>query len=351
MLQVGAHRKPDLLILISILLLTGLSATILNSLGIIYIEYIAFIVIGLLLYLFFAHLDIEILSIFSKYFYIISIILLLATIVIGQATRGTIRWIPIGNFTIQPAEIIRPFLLVFFAMHIVSGKKNIAHFLVSIALFAFPAFLILIQPSFGVSVLTTVGFIGVLIAASFPWKYYLALFGALIVVVPVVWGLFADYQRQRVLTFLSPGSDPQGVGYNSIQAMISVGSGKLTGKGLGRGVGTQLEFLPERQTDFIFASIAEELGFLGAILAVVITFFIFFKLVKIVEKTNDQIGRAYVSGLLLSYFAQVFIHVGMNLSILPITGVPLPLVSAGGSSLIATMIGLGIASSVSTSKT
>ncbi|MBI2103737.1 FtsW/RodA/SpoVE family cell cycle protein [Candidatus Woesebacteria bacterium] len=351
MLNIRESQRIDWSIFIPALLLLSLGIFILNSLSFLTPLYILFVIFGIFAFLFFAKVDFEILNIFSKILYIFSILFLLAPIFIGTATRGTTRWIQVGSLTIQPAEIVRPLLLVFFASYLVSGKKNVAHAVKGILLFLFPTFLILIQPSLGVTILTTFGFLGVLLASHFPRKYYLVGGALIILLLPLAWSLLADYQKQRIITFLTPGSDPQGVGYNSIQAMISVGSGKISGRGLGRGIGTQLAFLPERQTDFIFASISEELGFVGAGLVLVLTFFILYRLIRIIQKSRDWVGRAYVAGFFLALLAQVVIHVGMNMALMPITGVPYPLLSAGGSSLIATMIGLGIASSVSSSST
>ena len=146
-----------------------------------------------------------------------------------------------------------------------------------------------------------------------------------------------------MLTFINPSADPLGSGYNSLQSSIAAGAGNLTGRGLGRGIQTQLAFLPEKQTDFIFAAVSEEMGFLGAGLMLLATFVILLRLVKFMENSVSPAARAYISGFFLIYLFQVFIHVGMNLGMLPVTGLPFPLVSAGGSSLLATMIGLGIA--------
>jgi len=213
----------------------------------------------------------------------------------------------------------------------------------AILLLALPAFLILVQPSLGVSVLTVVGFVGVLLAADIKKKYFLYAILAFIALTPLFWRIMQPYQRERIQTFINPASDPYGAGYNALQSMISVGSGKLLGRGLGKGVQTQLAFLPEKHTDFIFAAVGEELGYLGAGLLLLGGFFILVRLVSIVENASSPAARAYVSGFFLTLLVQTFVHVGMNLGLLPITGVPFPLVSAGGSSLLATFVGLGIA--------
>lgn len=346
MFKTEARRRFQYSIFLPAVFLIAISLFVLNSLSYLTTPYIVFVVLAFAAYFIFSSIDYEILELFSKYFYVICIILLLLPIFIGSATRGTIRWIPLGSFTIQPAEIVRPFLLVFFANYLSKGKRNFARVLKGGLLFVIPTFLILIQPSLGVTLLTTVGFLGIFLASGYPRKYYLLWAAIILVSIPLAYGLLANYQRQRIVAFMTPGLDPQGAGYNSVQALISVGSGRLTGKGLGHGIQTQLAFLPERHSDFIFASISEELGLLGAGILLAITFFLIWRFVNTMERTKEISERAFVAGFFLSFLAQVFVHVGMNLSMLPITGVPYPLVSAGGSSLVATMIGLGMVASI-----
>ncbi len=210
-------------------------------------------------------------------------------------------------------------------------------------LLALPVFLILVQPSLGVSILTIIGFFGVLLATRLSKKYILVGILAMLISIPIFFKVMAPYQRQRIMTFLSPASDPFGAGYNSLQSTIAAGAGEITGRGLGHGIQTQLTFLPEKQTDFIFAATSEELGFVGGGLMLLATFVILFRLTTYMENSVSVAGRAYLAGFFLTYLAQVFIHTGMNMGMLPVTGLPFPLVSAGGSSLLATMIGLGIA--------
>lgn len=334
----------DISLTISISFLLILSVFILNSIthG---LFPLCFIYIGLAIILFwlFSKIGFEIVSLFSSHFYIISIFLLLLTLIIGRVTHNTIRWIPIGTSTFQPSELVRPFLLVFFATYLTKEKVTFKRFLKGLFLLIIPAFLILVQPSFSVSALTMVGFLGVLIASDFNKKYLLIGLAGLLVLIPIVFQTLAPYQRQRLVTFLEPTSDPLGAGYNSIQSVIAAGAGEFTGRGLGHGIQTQLSFLPEKQTDFIFAAVSEELGFVGAGLMLAATFVILFRLTKFMENSVSPAARAYISGFLLTYLIQIFIHVGMNVGMLPVTGIPFPLASAGGSSLLATMIGLGIA--------
>lgn len=287
--------------------------------------------------------DFDIISIFSRHLYIGSVLLLALTFIVGSVTRNTVRWIHLGSGSLQPAEIVRPFLLLFFANYLGSGEVTMKKFGKAIVLLAIPVGLILIQPSLGVSILTTLGFLGVLLASKFSKKYILIGLLISILLIPVAWKVMAPYQKERITTFLEPTKDPKGAGYNSIQATIAAGSGKIFGTGLGKGVQTQLAFLPEKQTDFIFASTAEELGFVGASLVLIASFIILWRLTHFMEHSVGPKGRAYIAGFLLTYLVQIFVHVGMNMGMLPITGLPFPLLSSGGSSLLATMMGLGIA--------
>ncbi|KKS94985.1 MAG: Rod shape-determining protein RodA [Microgenomates group bacterium GW2011_GWC1_43_13] len=334
----------DLALSFSVFFLIIFSVAILNSLDKSpFPLYFVYIFLALGAFWFFSQINFDIVSLFSKHFYIASIILLLSTLIIGRVTRGTFRWIPIGPFSLQPAEIVRPLLLVFFANYLTKGTLNTQKAFKSVGLLAIPVILILVQPSLGVSVLTMVGFFGVLIASKFDKKHLLALGAGVIVLLPIFWTVLAPYQKQRILTFLTPAEDPLGAGYNSLQSTIAVGSGKIFGTGLGKGIQTQLAFLPEKQTDFIFAATAEELGMIGAGLVLLVTFVILFRLTAFLEKAVSPAARAYISGFFLIYLVQIFVHVGMNMGMLPITGLPFPLLSAGGSSLLATMTGLGIA--------
>lgn len=304
--------------------------------------YFIYIFLGIVSFFVFSKVNIEILSYFSKHLYVGSIIFLLIPLIIGQVTRGVIRWIPIGGITIQPSELVRPFLLLFFANYLVEGKFDKKKILYSFIFLAIPALLILVQPSLGVAALTVIGFVGVLIATKIDKKLLFVIAAFLILIFPAFIFFLAPYQRSRVESFLFPGRDPSGAGYNSIQSMISVGSGEIWGRGLGKGVQTQLSFLPERQTDFIFASISEELGFVGASLVLVAEFFVLYSVHKVISNARSPVARAFVSGAFLSLFAQILIHIGMNMGVFPITGVPLPLVSAGGSSFVASMTTLGM---------
>jgi rod shape determining protein RodA len=334
----------DISLSISVIFLITLSVFILNSVAPgLFPSYIIYIVLAFFCFWFFSQIGFEVIALFSTHLYVLSIFLLVVTLIIGQVTHGTVRWIPIGNFTLQPSEIARPFLLLFFATYLTKQKVTLKRFLKAALLVAIPTVLILVQPSLGVSILTMIGFLGVLIASDFNKKYLLLGVVGLAVLIPIFWQIMAPYQRQRLTTFLEPTSDPLGAGYNSIQSVVAAGAGQFFGKGLGKGTQTQLSFLPEKQTDFIFAAVGEELGFVGTTLMLAATFIVLFRLTKFMENSTSPAARAYLSGFFLTYLIQIFVHTGMNMGIFPVTGIPYPLVSAGGSSLLATMMALGIA--------
>ena len=261
----------------------------------------------------------------------------------GQVTRGTIRWIPIAGLSFQPAEIVRPFLLIFFAEFFARKQMTLSHIAMALFFLTIPVVFILIQPSLGISILTVIGFLGVILSSDFDKKQMLLGVSLVILILPLFWFILRPYQKARIMDFATPEEDPMGQGYNSIQSMIAVGSGMLLGRTLGKGVQTQLQFLSGSQSDFIFASIAEELGFLGLFVVLTATLIMFWRLTVFIGSSINLQARSYLSGFFLTLLAQVLVHAGMNLGVLPVAGLPYPLVSAGGSSLLATSIGLGVA--------
>lgn len=334
----------DVYLSIAVFFLLLLSIAVLNSIApSLFPSYFLNVAVALIAFWFFSQIGFDVVALFSKHFYVISIVLLVLTVIIGNVTRGTIRWIPLGPLNLQPGEIVRPLLLVFFAEFLTREKVTLKVMIRAVAFLIPPFILILVQPSLGVSLMLLVGFIGVVLATNFNKKYLIGGLVVLTALIPLLWQIMAPYQKARILNYVNPGSDAQGAGYNTIASTIAAGAGKFTGRGLGRGVQTQLSFLPAKQTDFIFAATGEELGFLGASLMLVATFVILWRLTIYMGEAQSPAARAYLSGLFLMYLVQVFIHAGMDMGLVPVTGLPFPLVSAGGSSLMATMMGLGIA--------
>jgi rod shape determining protein RodA len=336
----------DLFLVIPVLFTTVLSVIILRSISpSLFPLYFIYIFLGLVTFLIFSKIDYRITETFSPVYYVVTIILLLLTLVIGKVTRGTVRWIPLGGFSIQPAEVLRPFLMVFFSYFYAKHRLNLNTISKAFILVALPAFLIFIQPSLSVTIITLVGFLGITLSVGFNKKILIGGALLLLTLIPLVYLVMAPYQRERISTFLNPNQDPLGSGYNSIQSTISVGSGKIVGRGLGKGVQTQLAFLPERHTDFVFASISEELGFLGAMAVILSLFAILYRLTVYIEKPISPSARAFTTGVFFALSTQILVNVAMNLGIMPVAGLPLPIISAGGSSFLGTMILLGIASS------
>lgn len=330
----SSGSKKDLSITIPVVVLTIFSIIVLHAISpTLFPTYFIYIVVAIIMFFVFSQIGFDILSQFSTHFYIGSIIFLILPLIIGQVTRGVVRWIPLGPITIQPSELVRPFLFVFFANRLTTYDVKMREFIKTSLLFLLSFILILIQPSLGVAILTAIGYLGIVLATTFDKRKLLLILFVGLIFIPIFWLFLKPYQRARILSFDN---------YNSIQAMISVGSGKVTGEGLGKGTETQLAFLPEKQTDFIFASISHELGFFGATIVLLTLFFLLYRVAESVSHSYNAASRSFISGIFLTLLAQTLVHVGMNMGILPITGVTLPLVSAGGSSLVATSITLGM---------
>lgn len=304
-------------------------------------------VIGFFLLIYLSSQDSAVFKTFAPIGYLLSALALLMTIVLGTSIRGSTRWIPIGTFQLQPGEFVKPLLVLAFAYFLKTyPPKNLKNILINSIIFIIPAFLIFKQPDLGTTLVIASIWVVQMFISGFSY-YLIALFAVLA-------GVFAEslpkilhgYQLKRLETFIDPFSDPLGAGYNVIQSIVAVGSGGILGKGLGRGTQSHLRFLPERHTDFIFASLAEELGVIGSVLVIFCLGGLLYRLLYLSTHTRSQSSRLIYIGI-FSYLAfQTFVNVGMNIGIAPVTGVTLPLISYGGSSILATAITLGIASSL-----
>jgi rod shape determining protein RodA len=307
---------------------------------------VVFIVIGLMLLFFFAFVDYNILKNSVKYLYLLAIALLGAVLVFGSTIKGTKGWFNLFGLGIQPVEfakIVLIILLAYFfssrAIKIRSLKQLIISGLISLPL----VFLTFIQPDFGSAVLLFLIWIFMLAVAGFDKKYFIVLAIAALMVGASLWIFsFQDYQKNRIMTLFHPDKQNLVAGYNAAQAMIAVGSGEIIGRGLGFGSQSQLKFLPEAQTDFIFAVISEELGFLGSGLVFLFFFIIIYRCLVAIRKINNDFGIFFVLGMLGLIFIEMFINISMNIGILPIVGIALPFLSYGGSSIIASLIMIGI---------
>ncbi len=282
----------------------------------------------------------------SYLFYLIVLILLFLVDMFGITASGSKRWINLFFINLQPSELMKVTLIVFLSRYYYKipsdNVSNIKH--ISIPLFSIliPVFLVLSQPDLGTSVLITIGGIAVIWLTGFRIKYFLYSFFVLICLIPVGISLLKPYQKLRILTFLDPERDPLGAGYQIIQSKIAVGSGGLSGKGFLQGSQSYLDYLPEKHTDFIFTLFSEEFGFFGSMFLLFIYVIIIYRIIRIGNMAKNNFARLYCFSFATAFFSYVAVNMSMVLGLLPIVGSPLPILSYGGSSMLAMMIGLGI---------
>jgi rod shape determining protein RodA len=281
--------------------------------------------------------------------YVTGVLLLIGVALFGEIRNGARRWLNLG-FAFQPSELLKLALPLMLAWYFQRNEAVLRakHFLVGGALLVVPFLLILRQPDLGTALMIGASGFYLLFFAGLPWKVILggAALGA--ASLPVVWRLMHDYQQQRVLTLLDPSSDPLGAGYHIIQSTIAIGSGGLFGKGWMQGTQNQLDFIPERTTDFIFAVFGEEFGYVGMALLVGLYLALVARGLVIAARAPTLFGRLMAATLSLNLFTYVFVNMGMVSGILPVVGVPLPLMSYGGTALITLLLGMGILMSVAT---
>ncbi len=286
----------------------------------------------------------------SYVLYLINIILLLFVLVMGHARLGAQRWFSIGGFAFQPSEFIKLSLILTLASYAGSKKDTmyrLGSLIIPVLLLAVPFILVLLQPDLGTALLLCPIFFAMLIVSGVRMKYVGIMASLGLAALPFFWHFLREYQRQRLLVFINPNIDPLGAGYTIIQSKIAVGSGGLFGKGWLSGTQNQLNFLPERHTDFIFSVIGEEWGFLGGILLLLLFVFIIKKAFNIALYTNDMHGKLIAIGVGIMLSFQVIINVSMTIGVMPVVGVPLPFVSYGGSSLITNIMAVGLLLNVS----
>lgn len=282
-------------------------------------------------------------------FYVVGMALLVATALFGTG-RGAHRWLELGALRFQPSEIMKiavPLTVAWFLADKVLPPKP-ATVVVSLVLIALPGAFIIEQPDLGTAILVMAAGLFALFFSGMAWRWIGAAVAAGLLLAPVGWFAMHDYQRQRILTLLDPTQDPLGTGYHIIQATIAVGSGGLTGKGWLNGTQSHLEFLPERATDFIFAVYCEELGLVGVLVLLAAYALVLGRGLTIALMAQDAFGRLVAASLTLTMFIYIFVNMGMVTGQLPVVGVPLPLVSYGGTSLVTIMTGFGILMSIQT---
>ena len=304
----------------------------------------AYLVLGVALLFGIAAVDPYLLWWFAPIGYVLSNIFLLMSY-LGPSIRGATRWILLFGAQIQPSEFVKPFLLLAFAHFMAKySPRKLSNLPVLILLFVVPFLLVFRQPDLGSSIVYAGFWCAMLLASGLPIWIFVSGSAIIGVLLPFIWTHLAGYQQSRILTFLNPGLDPKGAGYNALQAMIAVGSGQWFGRGLGRGTQSRLRFLPEFHTDFIFATLIEELGMFGGTLLLICYASLLFRIILPIIRGVIRDTRVFIYsfGLFAMLLSQIFINAGMNMGLIPITGITLPFVSYGGSSILSTAISFGI---------
>lgn len=284
--------------------------------------------------------------------YVLGLVLLVGVALFGHISHGARRWLDIGPMHIQPSEIMRLAVPMMIAWYFASreGKPNTSDFMVGGVILAVPVALIMKQPDLGTSLLIASSGFYVLFLAGLSWRFLLGSALTVLAMTPIFWSLLHDYQRKRIEILLDPTQDPLGAGYHTIQAIIAIGSGGFAGKGWLNGTQTQLDFLPERTTDFIFAVFSEEFGFLGNLLLLALFSLIIMRGLVIASQAQSTFSRLLAGSITLNFFSYAFVNMGMVSGILPVVGVPLPLISYGGTSMVTLALSFGILMSIHSHK-
>jgi rod shape determining protein RodA len=339
--------SASLLLLVSITILYGMAAGSVE--GSSFLKQVIFVVLGTSLALVITYSDYRHLQKYSTLIYFVTLAVLIFTLLFGQNIRGTSGWLSFGFFQLQPVEIAKISLTIFLASFIAKKKTDLdvwTRVIASAVLGGVMILLVLKQPDLGSSLVLLSIWAALIVASGIRAKHMaiLGAFGAMLIL--VAWLLLAPYQKERIYNFFSPERDPLGTGYNVIQALVAVGSGGITGKGLGTGSQGQLNFLPEKHTDFIYAVIAEELGAIGALAVIILYALLLYRIWRIGEEAQDNFGYLIALGIFMMFFVQITINLGMNMGLLPVTGLTAPLLSYGGSSLLSFFLALGLLGSI-----
>ncbi|HHB93265.1 MAG TPA: rod shape-determining protein RodA [Thioploca sp.] len=287
---------------------------------------------------------------FVPWIYMFGILVLILVLVIGESTNGSQRWVNLGLFRFQPSEIMKLAVPMMVTWYLTSKPlpPTYGRLLGALAIIFIPVLLIMKQPDLGTSLLIASSGVFVLLLAGLSWKIVFGFLTSMALAAPVLWGLLHEYQKDRIRTFLDPERDPLGNGYHIIQSKIAIGSGGFSGKGWLNGTQSHLQFLPERSTDFIFAVYSEELGLIGVLVLLTIYFLVLSRGMYIALKAQDSFARLLAGSLTLTFFVYIFVNMSMVSGLLPVVGLPLPLISYGGTSLVTLMAGFGLIMAIHT---
>lgn len=288
--------------------------------------------------------DYHTLAHWSPFIYGINLLFLLLVIFVGAEGGGAQRWIDIGPFRFQPSEFAKVFIIITAANVMTKSKgfETIMDLAPIAAYFAIPTLLVAKQPDLGTALILVAIMFGMLFIAGINFKLLGWIVGAGVLSLPILWQFLDDYQKKRLIVFVNPYADPLGDGYNVIQSKITVGSGKFWGKGLFQGPQNKLDFLPAKHTDFIFAVIGEELGFVGGVTLILLFALLLYYTLRVAYNARDLLGTYMVVGIATMWTVQILVNIGMNIGLMPVTGIPLPFVSYGGSAFIINMMAAGL---------
>ncbi|MCK5332646.1 rod shape-determining protein RodA [Candidatus Parcubacteria bacterium] len=356
-MNLAFFKKFDRILVVSVLILISIGLIIILSTSYSstgtdltnFNKQIIFSIVGIAMMFVVSFFNYRTLKNYTGIFYIISCFVLFFLLFSGSSIRGTSSWFDLGFFNFQPAETVKIVIVIIMAKYLSKNTyvNDLKKILVSGVYIFFPVALILMQPDFGSAMVIVFVWFSMLFVSGMRKKsiVIIIMFGLVIASTSWVYVL-KDYQKDRIITFVNPQSDSRGAGYNVNQSIIAIGSGEIWGKGLGHGSQSQLNFLPEKHTDFIFAVVAEEMGFIGVMLVLLVFGVIFYRFFKIIDETEDNFGKFLVIGAALLLMFHVVVNIGMNIGIMPVTGIPLPFISYGGSSLVSFMIIIGIVQGV-----
>ncbi|HEY2444133.1 MAG TPA: rod shape-determining protein RodA [Rhizomicrobium sp.] len=306
--------------------------------------------IGLLILMAVSLIDIRIWMTLAYPAYVVSFLLLIAVEMVGHVGLGAQRWIELGPIQIQPSELMKISLVLALARYLHGlGVEDISkpyRLFTALVMIAAPAILVLKEPNLGTATILLADGVSLLFLAGLSWWWILPSFAGLIAAVPVAWHFLHDYQKRRVLTFLNPQSDALGAGWNIGQAEIAIGSGGMGGKGFVQGTQSRLNFLPEKNTDFAFSALGEEFGFIGSVALLVLFAVVMFLGMRIAMASRSQFGRLVAIGVTLNFFFYIMINAAMVMGLIPVVGIPMPLISYGGTAMLTVMFGFGLLMSV-----
>jgi len=309
---------------------------------------ILYAVIGLSVLAIVAFVDHSWLGTFAPLFFIFTLILLAVVLVIGSSTLGATRWVTIAGFKFQPSEFAKVFMVIVLAKWFADRDVRSPFTLIgALMILAAPVALVFRQPDLGTSLVFLGMFFGMAFVAGARLWHLATLIAVGIAASPILWTMLKEYQRARLTIFMDPYSDPQGAGWNIIQSLIAVGSGQLTGKGLTAGTQSPLGYLPIAESDFVFSGLAEDLGFVGALILFALYIVLLLSALRVAYRSRDAFGTYVAGGVAAMLAFQIVVNVGMAISLMPVTGIPLPFISQGGSSLISICFALGALQAIS----